>query len=258
MKINKKIEILNMMLVELRNDYNHLGLNVVIVPIEELFAIEDEAAFIHKVKTAADPEYSPFVYPSFLKHINVEDINIILELGAKDGMYTNRINEVYKPKFIYSIDANPESAQEIKKNQKKLDNVEHTAMALGPTRGNVPFYIHPNGGSHSFYKHPEDPTREIIVPCITLDTFCGIKNIKNIDLICADVEGAEPSIFKDQKILETTKYIITEVKFEEHFWGKDYPGIDELTDSLRPYGFHMVEILRQPGVPFGDSLWVKL
>jgi FkbM family methyltransferase len=201
---------------------------------------------------------NPYIYQNFVNQINKEDINIVLELGAFDGRYTKDIDKYYNPKKIYSIDANPQKIDTIKNNQQELNNVDFTCILLSDINDKVNFYIFQDDGeSSSMYEHPAGFVDKLSLDSITLDNFCLLKNITSIDLICADVEGAEAQIFSQQQILHTVKYIISEVKIEPNFKGSNFPGIEDLKKSLSPFGFKMVDFISSPGFPFGDSLWKK-
>lgn len=201
---------------------------------------------------------NPYAYQNFLNQINKEEINIVLELGAFDGQYTKDINKYYNPKKIYSIDANPQKIDIIKNNQQELNNVDFTCVLLSDINDKVNFYIFKDdGASSSIYEHPDGFVDKMLLDSMTLDNFCLTKNITSIDLICADVEGAEARIFSQQQIMHTVKYIISEVKIEPSFKGAHFPGIEDLKKSLSPFGFKMVDFISSPGFPFGDSLWKK-
>ncbi len=197
------------------------------------------------------------ILKTFTKHINIDEVNVLLELGARDGLYTKEFLDFYKPTILHSIDANPELTEIILNNQKDLANVKYTNIALSDTIGNVDFWVHPDQGSSSLYKHPKDYNRKITVEATTLDKFCSDNNLTSIDLIMADVEGAEAQIFKNQEILKTVKYIITEVKFEPSWKGLEFPGIDKLEEALEPAGFKLIETLYHPSKYFGDQLWIR-
>tara|TARA_R110000824_G_scaffold132903_6_gene295513 strand:+ start:1881 stop:2510 length:630 start_codon:yes stop_codon:yes gene_type:complete len=200
---------------------------------------------------------NPYIHESMLAHIDKSCIETIFEIGCRDGLYTQPLWDIYKPKVLYSFEANPQLQKTIEENQKKLgDKVVHTNIGLWSTERELVFYLHPDGGSSSFYKHPRDRTEAIVVGATTLDLFCEKHAVEKIDLICIDVEGAEPAIFTNQKILNTVTYIIAEVAFDP-MWKKGCPHIEHLEGSLAPYGFEMVNTLLNPTKQFGDTLWVK-
>lgn len=198
------------------------------------------------------------IYEGFTKHINIQDVNVILELGARDGLYTKSYLDFYDPDSLYSIDCNPNVSSTIIENIKNLEKVKFYPIALSCSKGIVDFFInHQCHGSSSLYDHPTCSTTKISVESKTLDGFCEDEGIESIDLIIADVEGAEAQIFKDQKILKKVKYIISEAKYNSSFKGKDYPHLSDLENSLSPFGFKLASKLEAPGGAFGDTLWIK-
>jgi len=204
-----------------------------------------------------DQSQNPFIKPHFLKHLNIDKISCILELGARDGLYTKFIKDCVNADTIICIEANPFLIPYIKENLNGLENVSLHNIALFDKIGNIDFYLHSDGGSSSIFKYPNVDMEKIQVPCTTLDEFCRTEKIEKIDLICADIEGAEAAVFKNSNMVKKCSYIITEVKFDEDFKGKDFPNIKDMQESLHPLGFEMVETLVAPGVPFGDSLWIN-
>lgn len=200
---------------------------------------------------------NPFINPKFTKHLNIEKISCVLELGVRDGFYTKSIKDCVNADTIICIEANPFLIPYIKENQDKLENVSLHNIALFDKIGYIDFYLHEDGGSSSIFKHPHDSMKKIQVPCTTLDEFCRTEKIEKIDLICADIEGAEATVFKNSEIVKKCDYIITEVKFDEDFKGKDFPNIKDMQESLHPLGFEMIETLVRPNFPFGDSLWIN-
>lgn len=200
---------------------------------------------------------NPFIHPLFSRYINKEDVKTIMELGVRDGLFTKVIQDFYEAEEMICVDANPNLIETIRRNQLTCKNTKLFNTALFDKKGSIEFYLNEDGGSSSVFDHPFCTTEKIKVPCNTMDDFCRENGIVKLDLICADVEGAEASIFRNSEIVNECKYIITEVKFDEFFKGKNFPNIQDMKNSLHPLGFKMVETLVRPGYPFGDSLWVK-
>lgn len=201
---------------------------------------------------------NPFIHPSFLKHINNINVDVVMELGVRDGLFTKIIKDTYEATSVICVEANPFVIENIKENISGLDGVRLFNTALFDQQGNIDFFLNEDSGSSSIYDHPFCPTQKITVPCDTMDSFCAKNNIDRLDLICADIEGAEAAVFKNSEIVKNCKYIITEVKFDDFFKGKDFPNLKKLEESLNPFGFRMIEKIVRPNYPFGDSLWLKI
>ncbi len=200
---------------------------------------------------------NPFIHPLFSRYIEKNKVQVIMELGVRDGLFTKVIKGRYEAEEVICVEANPFLIESIKASHSGFEGVRLFNTALFDKEGEIDFFLNEDGGSSSIYDHPFCPTQKITVPCDTMDSFCAKNNIQKIDLICADIEGAEAAAFRNSKIVKNCKYIITEVKFDDFFKGKDFPNLKNLEDSLHPMGFKMVERLVRPNYPFGDSLWIK-
>jgi FkbM family methyltransferase len=92
-----------------------------------------------------------------------------------------------------------------------------------------------NWGMSSITKHKHSSNQSEIVKCMTLDTFCNENQVKNIDLIKIDVEGAE------FKVLKGMEKIITDHKPEIL--------IEILDENLNPNGITSQDVF--------NYLWEK-
>ena len=76
--------------------------------------------------------------------------------------------------------------------------------------------------------------REVKVKSVRLDTFCEGKNIKNIDFIWMDVQGAEDLVFEGAcKILKSTHHIYTEYSNKELY--ESQPTLKRILDRLKDF-----------------------
>lgn len=213
-----------------------------------------------------------YIKEKFRKHIK-KDISTVFELGAWDGLFARGLQEVYSPKEIHLFECNSKVFPVIERNIANLTNVFLHKHAVLDYDGEVSFYpiktTSPNNryesGPSSIFK--TDHSRpsvctvnlsqtETTVPCKTLDTFCKEQGIDKVDLICADIEGAEYLAFKDQDILHTTDYIITEVQVHPD-WVPGRPTIEDLEGSLSKYGFKLKELILTIPNMAGDALYCK-
>jgi FkbM family methyltransferase len=186
---------------------------------------------------------------------------VIVEFGSYDcgdGVYYKNL---FPNAEVYSIEACPERYNVVKENGSKF-GIKTFNYAVTDSIGEVDFYQvkDPNvmdnkdyyGSSGSinqrtdFYKKTFDHVKEqtpIKVPSITLEKFCNDNNIKHIDFLHLDVEGAE------QKVVSGFGDIKPELLWLEVYLGKKYYGdgayeTDSLFNELKSIGY---ELLRTEG-----------
>lgn len=194
----------------------------------------------------------------FTRHIKRSEINVIFELGARDLIDSNRLQQYYDA-TIYSFECSPDCLEVCDKNYRKLNNPHINLVKKAVCEENKPIKFYPfdltkydNMGSSSLFKidfsirndddpdkNRENPQREIIVDGIRLDDFCSENNIRNVDLLCIDLQGAELIALKSLgKYLNTVKHVITEVSVNPSYIGA--ANFIEVNGYLKKFGFNYV------------------
>jgi len=136
--------------------------------------------------------YNIYFYETIKKGMNVVDV------GSQMGMYTILAAEkVGESGRIITIEPEPENYKQLLKNIKLNDfrNVIPLNIALTDHEGFEKLYISSSPGSHSLIFH-EDKNSYISIPTTTIDKLIEELNIKKIDIIKIDAEGAEIPILK--------------------------------------------------------------
>ena len=133
-----------------------------------------------------------------LKCINENDT--ILDIGANIGLYTIYLNKHFKNINTYSIEPMKFTYDLLSKNI-ELNNIKSNIYNIGLSDkdGIEKFYFNKAETAASSMKNlREDTENTEIVECKInkLDTFIFDNNIKKIDLIKIDVEGAELLVFR--------------------------------------------------------------
>ena len=197
----------------------------------------------------------------FVKKINKNNIKIIFELGSRDLLDAIELYNYYNCK-IYAFECNPDCLIECKKNYNTISNIIKQNVilienAVSLTDDNIIFYPfdltkYNNMGSSSMLKidfslrhttdpdyNKKNPQKEIIVNGIRLDTFINNNNIKNVDLLCIDLQGYELNAIKSLgNYLHTVKYIITECSIQSTYTNGS--TFEELNSFLNSYNFQYV------------------
>lgn len=140
--------------------------------------------------------------------------NIIFDVGSNIGIYSLWMSTVADNSVtIYAFEPHPETFLRLNKQVEynKLSNIITKQVALSDLNGNISFS---NDRDDQNYIIPENhEIYSIQVKSQTLDNFCELNNISQIDFLKIDVEGAELLVFKGAiKMLQEHKINI--IQFE--------------------------------------------
>ncbi len=207
-----------------------------------------------------------YINDLFRKHINLP-VETVFEIGSNNSEYTEHIIQAYNPKRYFSVECNPKLTQLC---QNTIDHMVRKYgidgvfidKALSDKDGSLEYWTVKSDdpgwlGSSSVYKHHYLPMEKLNIECTTLDSICDKNSVRSIDLICCDIEGGELAAFTNQKILNSTKYMIVEVGVDRN-WKPGYPVLADLMDVISPLGFEVVEFLwANGGKEFGDGLFIN-
>lgn len=165
---------------------------------------------------------------------------IIFEIGASTGVDTKKLASI-KNSTIYAFEPDPRC------NPVNLENVKWFKNAISNKKGKIEFYQSDTKNNINIYSNsllkPKNHLSKhshvkfdntIKVPTITLDTFCKENNIKHIDFLWMDTQGAEYNIFEGaEKILKKTKYIYTEYSDFEMY--ENQKNLDDIMKLIETY-----------------------
>jgi len=187
-----------------------------------------------------------------------EKPKVIIEFGSYDGGDGAFYKQKYPDCMVFSLEACFERYTIIKENEKLL-GIDVSNFAVCEYDGFVQFYPvkDPNvmdsldkyGSSGSINKRTDMYKQKFLhiveqnpveVKSIRIDTFCKLKDIKSIDFLHVDVEGAE------HRVIEGFGSMRPKIIWMETCLGKDYYGdnaydINQLNTSIINMGYSIVE-----------------
>lgn len=170
----------------------------------------------------------------------------VLDIGAHIGYYSIiAAYHVGDSGRVFSFEPEPENFVSLQRNisANNFRNIQSFQYAISNRNGNENFYIaQENKASHTFAKN--DTAEDCIqVATITVDNFCKSKNIRNVDIIKMDIEGAEGLALEGMKdTLRHNPHICMFTEFYPEMLQKiGYKPIDFLA-SLVGLGFSIFEI----------------
>lgn len=201
-----------------------------------------------------------------------DNIRTILEIGARDCVETLIFNKYFPNSKIYTFECNPNTLPLCRDNIKGILNVRLIESAVSEIDGEISFNqidtsktitsrSDGNPGASSIFKasgkYPKENyvQNEIKVNSIRLDTFLNKTNIKDIDILWMDIQGAELMALKSlgEKINQV-KIIHLECEFFEIY--RDQPLFDDINLFLESNGFNLIEFTNV-GRYAGDAIYSK-
>lgn len=162
-----------------------------------------------------------------LKSIVNKENPVVLEIGACEGKDSLQFLSIFGDIRLFCFEPDPKNCHD----HRNLINDQRCILveaAISDKDGEITF--HRSGGRNrrasGSLRSPKDHLKmhpwctfneDIIVPGFTLDTWCSQNSIDAIDLIWADVNGAETSLIAGAKhIFSKTRYLYTEFGPDNH------------------------------------------
>ena len=203
-------------------------------------------------------------YLAFKDTMNDRDVNVIVELGSRDGKDAIRLRDHFNADLVVSFECNPEAIHRCEKRLRDEEKILFVPLAVWHETKEIPFYpvINGNIGASSAFKASSDypyekyEQSEITVQAVRLDEWWQ-ENLPDveIDLLCMDLQGAEMSaMIGAGDLMNQPRYVITECQFQNIY--HDTPVYEDLEKYLHQYGFKGIEI-RTSNSWFGDALFDK-
>lgn len=206
----------------------------------------------------------------FLNHLDFykNNFNTIIEVGSRDGLDTIFLSRYFNCK-VHSFEPNPTSYVDCLNNISQYENKEQISMnnfAVWNENTKITFYpvINGNHGASSCYKcsqlHPTEKyvQTEIEVQTITLKDYCDKNDIKEIDLLVMDAQGAEYNCLLGLgDMIQNVKFIITEAIYKPLY--TDIPLNNIVKKFLEDNNFVNVETDNNHpnGDWWGDQLYIN-
>jgi FkbM family methyltransferase len=160
----------------------------------------------------------------------------IVDLGAHIGFYTLKEAKAVGPTGrVYAFEPNPTVFELLRRNvdHNGLEWVECLPIAATDRSGQATLWTSPRlSTTASLYQSWRTGNHGVRVPTISLDEFVKSHNIRKIDILKMDTEGAEPLIVAGgmERALPITDRIVMESHRTRH----------QVRELLEPLGFRMV------------------
>ena len=184
-------------------------------------------------------EFTPRAAQQLLRKTNRQIV--IVEIGSADGLDTRKFLDLMPSAQIVAIEPDPRHYESMKALTVNT-SLNFLAVAVGRQDTTLPFYVSNTPYSSSlklptdalFDKWPEISFSEVAqVEVRSLDSILGSSELEWIDLVWADVQGAELDLIAGaKKSLSRTRYFYSEYSPERYY--EDAPTLRELGKALGP------------------------
>lgn len=217
--------------------------------------IRENPHFDDEVKTLLPPEAIDLNY---LKQLVGNEKSIILEIGANDGMHTQQFLDLFPNAIIYAFEPDPRAIKKFKDNVKS-ERVFLFECAIGAIDGEAIFqassglpdnlsdegknYFSEGWDQSGSLRSPKRHLdlwpwvkfeKTLTVPVKRLDTWFRENHLDQIDLIWADVQGAEVDLIAGGTLaFSRTRFFYTEYSNDELYEGQ--VSLQKIIDDLKNF-----------------------
>jgi FkbM family methyltransferase len=214
---------------------------------------------------------SSYLEKQFLKLIDKNEINFIIELGGYEFKDTLLLYNHYKCPIIV-FEPNPNLVTQNYNKIKDIEDITLVAKGIWDTTGIKDFNLCSWTGASSYFTIDyqslgdwnkksaramklELPMTPISTETIRLDEFIDNENLPQVDLICMDVQGAALNVLKSLgSKLSSVKYIITEVEYNTIYEGEAL--FPQIRAFMKKNGFTCFGYLKKRAL-FNDVLFIR-
>lgn len=178
-----------------------------------------------------------------------EDVEIIFDVGAHEGLITKKYREIFPKSRVYSFEPYLPSYQRLQKKFSDDPLVLPQNIAVDSESGqsslNVNSSVLTNSllesddkGSFHWRKGLLETNQKIIVDVSTIDSFCLREEVSHINILKLDIQGKEYAALKGAQRLMTSHsidLIYCEVILVKTY--KEQPKLLEILELAEKYGY---------------------
>ncbi len=214
------------------------------------------------------PQLCDYLHPAFAKHLLPKTIRTIFQLGCEDATDTIVLRDTFNA-HVHAFECNPDMLPKTRLTLSGQSRITLVERAVWDSEGEIRFYpvtrtIDSRGreitnwGASSCFRarpdyHRQYEQKHVFVQAIRLDNYCQSQGIREIDLLCMDVQGAELRALRGLgKLISQVRSIVSEIERRPIYYDQDlYPEVDSY---LLAASFHqVVEVYRDRW--FSDFLY---
>jgi FkbM family methyltransferase len=192
----------------------------------------------------------------------------IFDVGAHYGETASEFIRLFPRSHVFAFEPDEKNWSHLKQHYGDEPRIELCHVAVGQKDGRTILYRNNYDATHSVLRINtreinrwadasdvrEDGAEE--VEQLTLDTFCIMQGITNIDILKLDIQGGELMALqgiKDNLSKQAVRAIFCEVEFRELY--ENQPLFWNITAYLMSFGYHFLNLVSRKVSEMGVLSW---
>lgn len=215
-----------------------------------------------------DPHYATVLS----KSLGHKDTVLVVDVGANIGDFSELAFSQLGATRVLAIEPTPHIYAALTDRFKDEPRFESVHACLGAFSGVLDFLVHtetktsslfPRETRRRYFAADDQAVAKTPVPTTTIDALCDERNIKHIDLLKLDTQGAEFDIFRGERDLlqsQSIDIIYTEFFITSHYAGA--PLLPEIWALLDKFDYSLYDLFKGPHgtdgqLRFGDAVFIS-
>ena len=193
---------------------------------------------------------------------------VVLDVGANVGQSIKTFREIWPDSRVISFEPDPRLAKRLRRNWDGIPGITIVEGAVSDRDSRQVLFQYADPAQNSLFDRDDrswfqaEVTSSVDVECFTLDSYCSQHSIAHVDLLKADVQGAEFQVIQGASGLLQSRlidYVVLELTFGDSYDGAARPHkIFELMEShdyVLTATYVASEQIQDTRLQWTNSLW---
>ena len=193
---------------------------------------------------------------------------VVVDVGANVGQSITTFREIWPDSKVISFEPDPRLAKRLRRNWDGIPGITIIEAAVSDRNTRQDLFRYADPAQNSLFDRDSrswfhaEVTDRLDVECFTLDNYCSQNSITHIDLLKADVQGAEFQVMSGATGLLQSRqidYVVLELTFGDSYDGMARPH--QVFELMESHGYVLVatyvasEQIQNTRLQWTNSLW---
>ncbi len=193
---------------------------------------------------------------------------VVLDVGANVGQSIMTFREIWPDSRVTGFEPDPRLALRLRRNWDGIPGITIVEAAVSDRNSRQDLFRYADPAQNSLFDRDNrswfhaEVTDSVDVECFTLDNYCSQHSITHVDLLKADVQGAEFQVILGATgLLESRQiaYVVLELTFGDSYDGAARPH--KIFELMESHGYVLVatyvasEQIQDTRLQWTNSLW---